>query len=158
MMRRLFLRSGSCRLAFCAALAALATLATLALLAGALALPVGAQAADPALKAALDQIEADNAWTLEQQQSICRIPAPPFKEQLRCIEMSKRLSALGLRDLRTDAEGNVIAEPPGSGSGPVVVLSAHLDTVFPEGTDVAVRTDGARMKGPASATSAVGWR
>ena len=110
--------------------------------------PSAAQTSDPALKAALDQIKADNAWTLEQQRTICIIPAPPFKEQVRGIEMSKRLSALGLRDVRTDAEGNVIAERPGSGSGPLVVLSAHLDTVFPEGTDVTVKTEGTRMKGP----------
>ena len=126
----------------------LVRLSVCAALAAALARPAAAQGADPALAAALVQIKADNAWTLEQQRSICQIPAPPFKEQARGIEMSKRLAALGLRDVRTDAEGNVIAERPGSGSGPVVVLSAHLDTVFPEGTDVTVKMDGLKMKGP----------
>ena len=109
---------------------------------------LGAQAADPTLKAALDQIKADNAWTIGQQVSICQIPAPPFKEKARGIEYARRLSALGLRDIHTDAEGNVIAERAGTGSGPVVVLSAHLDTVFPEGTDVKVATTGTLMKGP----------
>ena len=113
-----------------------------------MALRAAAQSSDPALKAALDQIRTENAWTLEQQRSICEIPAPSFKEQRRGIEMSKRLSALGLRDVRTDGEGNVIGERPGNGSGPVVVLSAHLDTVFPEGTDVSVKVDGTKLKGP----------
>ena len=111
-------------------------------------LTLAAQATDPAFKAALAQIRADNAWTLEQQVSICQIPAPPFKEKARGIEFARRLSALGLRDLHTDAEGNVIAERPGTGVGPVVVLSAHLDTVFPEGTEVKVTTTGTQMKGP----------
>ena len=122
-------------------------LATLLLLALA-PLTAAAQASDPALKAALDQLKADNAWTLAQQASICQIPAPPFKERARGMEFARRLSVLGLRDIQTDPEGNVIAERPGTGSGPVVVLSAHLDTVFPEGTDVKVTTAGTLMKGP----------
>lgn len=101
-----------------------------------------------AVRQALATIERDNAWTLEQQVSICEIPAPPFKEQARAAEFRKRLAALGLQNVRIDREGNVIGERPGEGAGPVVVLSAHLDTVFPEGTDVKVKRAGTRLTGP----------
>ena len=106
-------------------------------------------AADPApVRAAMERIRADNAWTLEQQRTLCEIPAPPFKEQRRAGELERRFRALGLRDVRIDAEGNVIATRPGREAGPVVVLSGHLDTVFPEGTDVSVKVEGTRMSGP----------
>lgn len=102
----------------------------------------------PRVRAALDVLRRDNAWTLDQQASICEIPAPPFGEARRAAEYKARLEALGFRNVRIDAEGNVIAERPGAGGGPRIVLSAHLDTVFPEGTDVAVRREGATLRGP----------
>jgi acetylornithine deacetylase/succinyl-diaminopimelate desuccinylase-like protein len=101
----------------------------------------------PRLRAALDVIKADNAWTLEQQRTICEIPAPPFKEQARGLEMKRRFEALGYKT-RIDSIGNVIAERRGDGSWPTLVVAGHLDTVFPEGTDVTVKTTGTRMKGP----------
>lgn len=102
----------------------------------------------PALKAALATIQADNAWTLQQQVSICEIPAPPFKEERRAAEMKRRFEALGLTNVRIDSIGNVLGEYRGTGTGPTVTLSAHLDTVFPEGIDVKVSTTGTLMKGP----------
>ena len=117
----------------------------------ALASSIGAQAdATPnaAVRAAIDRIKADNAWTIEQQISICEIPAPPFKEERRAAEMKKRFEALGLRNVRIDSIGNVIAERAGTGGGPVVVIAAHLDTVFPEETDVKVQRTGTLLKGP----------
>ena len=119
----------------------------------ALALPAllhaqGDASGNPAIRAALDRIRADNAWTIEQQVSICEIPAPPFKEERRAAEMKRRFEALGLRNVRIDSIGNVIAERPGAGGGPVVVIAAHLDTVFPEGTDVRVQRQGTLLKGP----------
>lgn len=105
-------------------------------------------AESPALTEALKILERDNAWTLEQQQSICQVPAPPFKESERGIEYAKRLKALGLENVHADPEGNVIGTWPGSKSAkPLIVFSAHLDTVFPEGSDVTVKRDGGRMKG-----------
>ena len=101
-----------------------------------------------AVRRALATLRADNSWTLDQQASICEIAAPPFKEAARAAEYRRRLEALGLRDVRVDAEGNVIAERPGSGDGATVVVSAHLDTVFPEGTDVTVTRSGTRLTGP----------
>jgi len=102
----------------------------------------------PQLRAALDSARAHNEWTLAQQSSICEIPAPPFKEGARATEMLRRLSALGLTRARIDGIGNVIAEYPGRTRTPLIVLSAHLDTVFPEGTDVRVRRDGTVFRGP----------
>lgn len=101
-----------------------------------------------AVRAALDHIRADNAWTVDQQISICEIPAPPFKEERRAAEMKRRFEALGLRNVRIDSIGNVIAERPGTGGGPVVVIAAHLDTVFPEETDVKVQRQGTMLRGP----------
>ncbi len=101
----------------------------------------------------LTTLRADNAWTLEQQASICEIAAPPFKEAARAAEFKRRLEAHGITNVRIDATGNVIGERAGSGTGPTVVLSAHLDTVFPEGTDVRVKRDstptgGTRLTAP----------
>ena len=104
--------------------------------------------ANPRVRAALETIQRDNAWTLDQQVSICEIPAPPFKEQQRGEEYRRRFEALGLRNVRIDAEGNVIAERPGVGNGPTVMISGHLDTVFPEETNVKVRREGTRFHGP----------
>jgi acetylornithine deacetylase/succinyl-diaminopimelate desuccinylase-like protein len=101
-----------------------------------------------AIDAALAKARADNEWTLGQQVSICEIAAPPFKEQTRAAELKRRFESLGLRNVRIDSEGNVIGERPGDGSGPVVLLSAHLDTVFPESTDVKVTRTGSVFKGP----------
>lgn len=102
-------------------------------------LPLPAQArVDARIQPILNTLQADNAWTLEQQRTICEIPAPPFKETARAAEFRRRLDALGLR-ARIDAVGNVLAERPGTGRGPTIVLAGHLDTVFPEGTDVNVR-------------------
>ncbi|MBA3890405.1 MAG: M20/M25/M40 family metallo-hydrolase [Gemmatimonadaceae bacterium] len=134
----------------------------LALVSAALAVTAGSTAAqipvskEPALgrsgtagplQAALDMIRADNAWTLQQQRELCEIPAPPFQEAARAAEYLKRMRALGLMNGRIDAEGNAIAERPGS-TGPTVVVVGHLDTVFPEGTDVTVREQGGRLTGP----------
>ncbi len=102
----------------------------------------------PAVKAAMDMIQRDNAWTVEQQVSICEIPAPPFKEEKRGLEMKRRFEGLGLANVRVDSIGNVIGEYHGSDDGPTVVLAAHLDTVFPEGTDVKVTRTGTLMKAP----------
>jgi acetylornithine deacetylase/succinyl-diaminopimelate desuccinylase-like protein len=103
---------------------------------------------NPAVRAALDRIRSDNAWTVEQQVSICEIPAPPFKEERRAAEMKRRFEALGLRNVRIDSIGNVIGERPGAGGGPVVVIAAHLDTVRPEGTEVQVQRQGTMLRGP----------
>ncbi|HEX2717972.1 MAG TPA: M20/M25/M40 family metallo-hydrolase [Gemmatimonadaceae bacterium] len=128
-------------------------LLALLVLAVALPAPLAAQNAaavqrNPAMRAALERLRSDNEWTLQQQASICEIPAPPFKEQRRAEELRRRFTALGLRDVRLDSLGNVVARRPGTGRGPTVMISGHLDTVFPEGTDVRVTREGSVMRGP----------
>lgn len=102
----------------------------------------------PSVTQAFSTIERDNAWTLEQQVSLCEIPAPPFKEAVRGKSFRDRLVALGVQNVRIDGEGNVIGEIRGTRAGPTVLLSGHLDTVFPEGTDVKVKREGTRLSGP----------
>ena len=103
---------------------------------------------NPRVRAALDTIKAQEAWAVDQQISLCEIPAPPFKEAVRAAEYRRRLQSLGLTDVRIDSVGNVIAERRGTGSGPAVLIQGHLDTVFPEGTDVHVKHNGTTLAGP----------
>jgi acetylornithine deacetylase/succinyl-diaminopimelate desuccinylase-like protein len=99
------------------------------------------------VRATLDSIRANNAWTMDQQVALCEIPAPPFKEATRGAAYKAAFERLGLSNVRVDAMGNVIGERRGTGNGPTVVLAGHLDTVFPEGTDVKVRKEGTRYTG-----------
>ena len=104
--------------------------------------------AEPAVRAALDAVREGEPWVLDEQVRLCEIPAPPFQEGERAAAYRKAFEVLGLREVRTDPEGNVIGERPGTTGSPRVVVSAHLDTVFPPGTDVRVRREGALLKGP----------
>ncbi|MDQ6634470.1 MAG: M20/M25/M40 family metallo-hydrolase [Gemmatimonadota bacterium] len=101
----------------------------------------------PDVRATLDSIRARNAWTMDQQVALCEIPAPPFKEAARGAAYKAAFERLGLSNVRVDAVGNVIGERRGTGNGPTVVLAGHLDTVFPEGTDVMVKREGTRYTG-----------
>lgn len=79
----------------------------------------------------------------DEQIHICSIPAPPFREQERAQYFLKRFIELGLEKVQLDKEGNCIGIKKGRAASPLLVVSAHLDTVFPEGTDVKVsRTPG----------------
>ncbi|MEA2881190.1 MAG: tripeptide aminopeptidase [Bradyrhizobium sp.] len=100
--------------------------------------------AHPKVIKTLDDIKADDERALAEQKRITEIPAPPYKEKARAEYFLKRFQELGFKDASIDAEGNVIGLRKGSGGGPKLVVSAHLDTVFPEGTDVTVKEkDGA---------------
>lgn len=109
--------------------------------------PVRLADRDPAVQRAMAAMQRHQAWTLEQQISICEVPAPPFKEQARAEEFRRRLVGFGYANTRIDAEGNVIAEI-GEGNGPTVMIAGHLDTVFPEETDVKTTRTGDRIAGP----------
>ncbi len=99
------------------------------------------------VRSILDTLKSDNAWTLQQQVALCEIPAPPFKETARGVAYKAAFEKLGLTNVRVDAVGNVIGERRGTGGGPTVVLAGHLDTVFPEGTDVRVKNENGRLTG-----------
>ena len=102
----------------------------------------------PAVIKALADIRADDARTFEEQKTVTEIPSPPFKEQARAAYYVKRLHEVGLGDATIDREGNVIGARKGRGGGPKLVISAHLDTVFPEGTDVTVKEKDGRYYAP----------
>ncbi len=105
-------------------------------------------AKSPSVLQAFAALERENAWTLDQQISLCEIAAPPFKETKRGEAYRERLIALGVQSVRVDNVGNVIGEIRGTRPGPTVVLSSHLDTVFPEGTNVTVKRDGTTLRAP----------
>lgn len=81
---------------------------------------------------------------------LTEIPAPPFGEAARGEAYRALFAEVGLDDISVDAVGNVTGLRRGTGpaGGPVVVISAHLDTVFPEGTPVTVRREGTRLHAP----------
>lgn len=110
----------------------------------------------PAVKQGLDFIKADHDNTVAEQKEICAIPAPPFKEQVRAEDYQKRLAALGLKDVQMDGEGNVFGVRPGVGGGPKLLVAAHLDTVFPEGTDTTVKEKEGRLYAPGIADDSRG--
>lgn len=86
----------------------------------------------------LEFIKEDHERTVEEQIEMTEIPAPPFKEEIRANNYRQRLKDLGLQDVQMDEEGNVYGIRRGTGQGPKVFISAHLDTVFPEGTSTKV--------------------
>ncbi|MFD2044656.1 M20/M25/M40 family metallo-hydrolase [Ornithinibacillus salinisoli] len=94
--------------------------------------------ANQSIQDTLAFIESDHQQTVDEQISITEIAAPPFKEETRAKDFKERLEALGLSDVYMDEEGNVYGIRYGTGNGPRIFISAHLDTVFPEGTDVRV--------------------
>ncbi len=100
------------------------------------------------IKAALAAARASEPQTIDDQIRFCEIPAPSFKEAARGAELRKAFQELGLQNVRVDAAGNVLGDRPGAAPRPRLVVAAHLDTVFPEGTDVHVKRDGAMLYGP----------
>src|SRR5580658_10268662 len=103
---------------------------------------------DPTIKAALEAIKRNEPHFIEEQVRICEIPAPPFKEDVRSAEFQRIFQSMGLQNVRIDKAGNVIGVRPGKSAHPNLVLAAHLDTVFPEGTDVKVKREGKLLKAP----------
>ncbi len=105
--------------------------------------------ASPAFKTAAANIENEYQRIVDEGIKLTEIPAPPFKEEKRGKEFAAMVKAAGLADVKIDPEGNVIALRKGTkGDGKFVVVSAHLDTVFPEGTDVKVKRQGTKLMSP----------
>ncbi len=109
-----------------------------------------------AVKLALRHIAEHDQKTIDDMITLNEIPAPPFKEQKRAEKFAQMLRKLGLSDVTTDKEGNVIARRKGEGGGHTVAIVAHLDTVFPEGTDVDVKIDGNLYTAPGIGDNARG--
>jgi tripeptide aminopeptidase len=107
------------------------------------------------VRAALAWFAPNLSWINDQQARLTEIPAPPFKEAQRAAAVKALLSASGL-NVQIDATGNVIGELAGINEKEFVMLSAHLDTVFPAGTEVKVRRDGGRMSAPGISDNGTG--
>jgi acetylornithine deacetylase/succinyl-diaminopimelate desuccinylase-like protein len=103
---------------------------------------------DAAVKSALEAIKAAEPQTVEDQVRLCEVEAPPFKEARRAQVYAQMLREIGLANVRIDKEGNVLGERRGAQPRPHLAFTAHLDTVFPEGTPVTVKRDGAILRGP----------
>ena len=103
--------------------------------------------ADENYQKALAFIDEDYPLFVEELIELTEIPAPPFMESERGAVYRQKLQELGLESVEIDAVGNVMGIRPG-GEGPLLVVAAHLDTVFPEGTDVRVRRAGTRLSAP----------
>jgi acetylornithine deacetylase/succinyl-diaminopimelate desuccinylase-like protein len=118
--------------------------------------------------AELRPVHAAFAWLhgnpktiMDWQAEMVANPAPPFGEQARSLWMAARFAEAGLSSLEIDAVGNVLGWLPAAklspeSTGPVVVLSAHLDTVFPAGTPLHPIVDGDRLQAPGACDNGAG--
>ncbi len=100
-----------------------------------------------AYKTAAAALDSGHDQWVKDIVAITQIAAPPFKEDARARAFAEMLRERGL-DPSIDEAGNVLALRKGTQAGPVVVVSAHLDTVFPEGTDVTVKREGTKLMAP----------
>lgn len=95
--------------------------------------------------AIIDQLEP---ITRKDHIELTEVPAPPFKESVRALRYKQLLEAAGPNKVWMDSLGNVLALRKGKKGGRTVVVDAHLDTVFPEGTDVKVKIKGDTLFAP----------
>src|SRR5215831_5527406 len=109
----------------------------------------------PQVRTALDWLSNNLKWIDDAQVRLTEIPAPSFREEKRAEAVRDILATEGLT-IHTDKIGNVIGELPGSDEREVVVLAAHLDTVFPAGTEIKVRRDGGRLIAPGISDNGTG--
>ena len=109
----------------------------------------------PQTQAALDWFKPHESLINEVQIKLAEIPAPSYQEEERAAAVEALLNAAGLTTHR-DKIGNVIGELRGANEREVVILSAHLDTVFPAGTDVKVHREGERLSGPGISDNGTG--
>src|SRR5258708_24927106 len=94
------------------------------------------------------RLAAGDARLLDTQVALSEIPSPTGAEEARGASVAERFRALHLRDVRTDDVGNVLGIRDGDSDDAPVVVCAHLDTIFPEGTPVGVERDGSQLAGP----------
>lgn len=95
------------------------------------------------------------------QAKLVAIPAPPFGEQARSEWLLARFAEAGLSEVHADSAGNVFgslpaAKLPPESTGPLVVLSAHLDTVFPAGTPLRPVVEGDSLRAPGACDNGAG--
>jgi acetylornithine deacetylase/succinyl-diaminopimelate desuccinylase-like protein len=111
--------------------------------------------ANSQVRAALDWIAPNISWVNDLQARLTGIPAPPFQEAERAAAVKPLLVEAGL-SVEIDEAGNVIGELRGANEKELIIVAAHLDTVFPAGTDVKVHRDGTRMSAPGISDNGAG--
>ena len=92
----------------------------------------------------------------DEQIQICSIPASPFGEQRRAEYLAEKFRTIGLTEVEIDEEGNCLGLIEGSSRSPLLVVSAHLDTVFAPDTDFTVVRSGKRLLAPGIADDGCG--
>lgn len=110
----------------------------------------------PQVRACFHFFEARAAEITDEQMAICSIPAPPFGEEERALYLCEKFRQAGLSEADLDREGNCVALRRGRALSPLVVVSAHLDTVFPAGTDFTVRREQSKLLAPGIADDGCG--
>ena len=105
---------------------------------------------DPRVVSAMAAIDRDHDRLVAEIIALTQIPAPPFKEEKRGGAYLEMLRTSGLTAVERDEIGNVMGLRRGTAAagGPVLAVVAHMDTVFPEGTDVTVKRQGTRLLAP----------
>jgi tripeptide aminopeptidase len=104
--------------------------------------------ATPSVKAAFEIFESQAEKITAEQIEICSIAAPPFGEQARAEYLLRKFGESGLVSAELDAAGNCLALHNACPPAPLLVISAHLDTVFPAETDLTLRRSGNRLLAP----------
>ena len=117
--------------------------------------PVEKIAQDPRCARGLEWIDRNTSWVTDEQVRLTEIPAPEFGEVPRAEYLKKLFEASGLK-VSTDKLGNVIGERPGADARSVILFAAHLDTVFPAGTDVRAKRKGDRIEAPGISDNGAG--
>ena len=112
----------------------------------------------PAVEAAFEVCAEEVERAMAEQIRISETESPTFAEKVRGELIMELLREYGLTDVVMDESGNVVGRRPGTGAGPVLAIAAHLDTVFPAGTDLKVTKDGALYRGPGIGDNASGLR
>lgn len=118
-------------------------------------------AARRAVHAAFSWLHNHPKTIMDWHRELVAIPAPPFQEEARAKWFAERFHEAGLTGVEIDAEGNVLgvlpaAKLPPESTGPLVVLSAHLDTVFPADTALNLVLEGDRLSGPGTSDNGAG--
>jgi tripeptide aminopeptidase len=113
-------------------------------------------AGDPTVQEAMAAIAEMQPQILEDLVTITEVPAPPFGEAERAELVAGMFEETGFGTVRLDEAGNVIAERKGRQGDKRIALLAHIDSVFPEGTDVSVRQVGDAYAAPGIGDNARG--
>jgi tripeptide aminopeptidase len=105
--------------------------------------------ASPSFRTAAATLDKEHERIVDDGIRLAEIPSPPLQEAARAKVYAQMFRDVGLANVQVDEEGNVLGLRKGAkGDGKVIVVSAHMDTVFPAGTDVKVKREGTKLRAP----------